>query len=313
LALTHAIRKKWAGTASSSSDCALDTSGVLCSLQETGTLSVTNVDGAQLGADRQSGGRNMEVETEWMMVDYTPQTTMKARLETATSETGSWSAVSGSEVTTTSTSWSRVRTSSSIWNNLTDDRFYRIAVDTDGSMNAQKIANANLIIEQTAAGGLTKLELVHMYINSLTTVTATGFADSDFDNQYTPGNWVGGTFTYYFESVMIEGGAAATANARLSDTGITNDELSSDSSTYDVQKDPPGSRTALGNMPGSTTTLDTQIHSNSGSVSASFTGSWLIIEISSLQIPENLFILLPLAILIPIVLRRKFNILFWRQ
>ena len=86
---------------------------------------------------------------------------------------------------------------------------------------------------------------------------------------------------------MKEDSAGATAKAQLSDGGIGNDDLTSDSTTYDLQND-PGSRTALTGMPGSTTTLDTQLQSNSGTESATFTSSWLIIEVSNLQVPENL-------------------------
>jgi len=306
----HAIRKKWAGTAASSSDCGLDGTGILCSLQETGTLSVTNVDSAQLGADKQSGGRQMDVETEWMMVDYTPET-LKVRLETATSETGSWTAVSGSEVTSTS-SWSLVQ-SSDIWGNITDDRLLRVAVLGGGNL-----ANAKLIIKQTASGGLTKLETVHQYVNTLITDADSGYTNQNFINQFTPSNWVGGTFTYTFEANLKT--SAGTGYAKLKNVTPTVDEIDDDGgcggdgnptseisttiTTYYDRVTSSALNTAC-DWPSSTKNMDT-IAKNSASNTTSVTNSWLIIDVTSLQIPENLLVLIPIVIFVPSFLR-------WRE
>ena len=103
---------------------------------------------------------------------------------------------------------------------------------------------------------------------------------------------------------MKENSSGATANART-DASIPNDELSSDSTTYDLQKD-PGSRVAIGDktaMPASDTVIDTQLHSNSSTESASFTSSWLIIEVSNLQVPENLLLFLPLVLFFPAIVK----------
>lgn len=201
------------------------------------------------------------------------------------------SQVTGSEVSVASSSWSRAR-SSDIRANLTSGTDYMVCAE-----NAI-LADAKIIVEQTAAGGLTDMELYHEYVNSKKSLSQTGstayarlaiaggaavsgstvsttstsysrqrsssitpstntydteisldnstYTQQDYDNQYTSGNWVGGTFTYLFE-------------ATLRTPSANNEDISN---------------------------------------------SWLIIQVSSLQVPENLLLFVPLALFLPAAIKR---------
>lgn len=161
--------------------------------------------------------------------------------------------VAGSEVSTTSTSWVRIRTGSSI--TLSDATDYVVRIKTSAAAATAYIANAKIILDQTNASGISAMEIVHQYVNTdspislsggttyarlavaggapvanstISTTTAsytrvrsatsisltnnnydteisendTSYTQTDFDNQYTSTNWVGGTFTYYFEATI---------------------------------------------------------------------------------------------------------------
>jgi hypothetical protein len=257
----------------------------------------------------------MHVETFWTMIDYTPATSLRAQAKlqycdeaTLCDAENEWSDVSGSTVQTDSgsTAWERQRTASAI--TLTSGRRYRVVTSSTGA-NEQDVASAKLIIEQNAVGGLTKMEMVHQYVNSGTSETATSLTPKDFDNEYDDDNYGAGTFTYYFEATMYcSTGCTATADLYDGASPITNSNITTTNETATRVR----SGSALSGMPTSATDLDTRLQATSGDTTYANT-SWLIIQVSSLQIPENLWLLIPFALFIPKILAgNRLNLNFSR-
>ena len=212
--------------------------------------------------------------------------------------------VSGSEFTLTSTTWTRVRTASTI--TLTDATDYMVCIKTADSSATASIANAKIIQEQSDVGGITDVELYYSYINTLATDTDSTYTDQDFLNQFDPDNFAAGTFTYYFESTIKTSNAASTAYAQLwNDTdssAITGSEVTTTSTSYARSRS--GDITA--NMPSAVKNMDNQLK-NQATDTTSAASSWLIIQVSSLQIPENLLFALPFVVFMPYVLK------WWRR
>jgi len=226
---------------------------------------------------------------------------------TSSSNCSTGSAVSGSELTHTGdTSWTRERTASEI--TLTDDANF--AVQVKMSAGTGDIANAKIIIGQTAAGGLTDIELVHEYVNTLATDSDITYTDQDYLDQYDPTNsFLGGTFTKYFEATLKGSTGTGSVYAILKNdtdgTTISGSEISTGNTSYTRVR----SGDITSNMPSSAKNMDTQLKNlevAGGTTSAA--DSWLIIQVSNLQIPENLLFVIPLAVFIPVVLRKRFKV-----
>ena len=131
----------------------------------------------------------------------------------------------------------------------------------------------------------------------------------DFDNEFNPANWSAGTFNYYFEATMKTTGPS-TGYAQLyniSDSdaidALTNSEVSTTNINYERQI----SADLSGNTdwPSAAKTLDTQIK-NSTTETTSVASSWLVIKVSSLQVPELVIWALPLALFLPFVVKKRF-------
>ena len=121
--------------------------------------------------------------------------------------------VTGSEVSLSGGTWTRVRTGSPISLSDGTDYVVRIKVSSGGTAY---IANAKIIFDQTAAGGIDKLETAHQQVNTKATGNSSTYALQDFDNEYNPSNWAGGTFNYYFEaSLRVDSQPGGTAYAQL--------------------------------------------------------------------------------------------------
>jgi hypothetical protein len=73
--------------------------------------------------------------------------------------------VADSEASTTSASWVRVRIASPI--TLTDDTQYVVKVKISSASAIGSIANAKIILDQSDAGGIDALEMVHQYNNAV--------------------------------------------------------------------------------------------------------------------------------------------------
>jgi hypothetical protein len=295
---SFSIVRKW-GDGTGSSSFSPTTSYGYFTWYTTTNLTVTNVDNAQVGASHQ-GAQDITVSTAWVMVDYTPQTTMKARLEQCDEASCSWTAVTSGELTTTSTSWSLAQ-SGDIWGNLTTGRIYRVAVDIDGSYNAQKIASAKLVIKQTASGGITKFQTVQQYNNTLATRSASSYASQDAANRFDKqNNWIGGTFAAYFETTIKTSNGA---NAYFAQLNTPLGEVTASDTSYTRKRN---ATDLWGSLPSTATDIEVQLKNNSTDTTSSST-SWLIIEVSNLQIPENLWLFLPVVLFLPSLIQ------WWRR
>jgi len=182
-------------------------------------------------------------------------------------------AVAGSEVTTNSADFVRVRSGS-----FTLTSGNNVVIQIKSGI----IANAKLVLVQSAAGGITAVEMVQQYINTLNTTTSTSYVDQDYLNQFDPGNFKGGgTFTYFYEGTIKT--TAGTAYSQLrNDTdaaAITGSEITTTSVSYVRVRS--GNITA--NMPASAKNMDAQLHNSASTNTTSSTSTWLIIQAASLS------------------------------
>lgn len=183
--------------------------------------------------------------------------------------------VTGSEVTVSSTTWSRVRSSAIT---LTDGTEYVVRIKTSDGARSAKIANAKIIFDQTAAGGITALETVHEY-NNTSTVGATTYASKSFPNSFNKANWSGGNFAAYFESTLKTN--LASYFARL-DTPLG--EVTGTDTSYTRKRN---AADLWSSLPGSATDIDVQLKNGTIEATTSSSNSWLIIQVSSLGSVES--------------------------
>ena len=120
-------------------------------------------------------------------------------------------------MTITGTTYQRVRSSAI---NLSSGTTYMACYHTSSGGTAQD-TSAKVIVDQTAAGGLTKMELYHYSVlRSPTTTSASYVTQSDYLH-YDPAVWSGGTFTYYYEADLKTSIATASAYTQLYNTTDT--------------------------------------------------------------------------------------------
>ena len=111
------------------------------------------------------------------------------------------------------------------------------------SANNARIATAQIIIDQTAAGGISAVETVWQQINTLATATNATYSSQTFFSGYNGtnvsiGTFKGGTFTYFFESTL-KAASTTTAYAQLvSKSGslvlsVSSSEVTTTSTSYD--------------------------------------------------------------------------------
>ena len=193
-------------------------------------------------------------------------------------------AVTGSEISTNSTTYARVR-SSDIFSNMTDDANYAVQIKT--SAGTGDIANAKIINVQDGGGtGLTDVEVIHEYINTLNTQATSTYTNKTSNNLYDPQNF-GVWPSVYFEASMKT--SSGTGYARLENTGlgvstaaISNAELTTTLTTYNRVR--TASDLVLNLLPQAVQDMDIEMK-NSATNTTSVSSSWLVIQFSS--IPTN--------------------------
>lgn len=198
------------------------------------------------------------------------------------------STVTESTVSTTTTSgYVRVRSTqlSTNWDTSNSDE-YEVRIRTSGGADTAYLSNAKIIIDQTQAGGIGKVEVTHDFVTSERTQTNTSYTQESFLNQFNPTSFDGtNSLNIYLEAVIKTTGS--TAYAALYDaTGTniiddpTNSEIASTATSY--------TRTRTSNLasnadwPASATNLDTILKaSNSNTTSVSL--SRLIIQAATVD------------------------------
>ena len=183
-------------------------------------------------------------------------------------------AVTNSEITTTNTNWTNVRSNSIA---LTSGNEYIVQIKTSDASATARIANAKIILEQTDASGISKTEIIHQYVNTLATDADTTYTEQDYDNEWNPNNWNEWSYAAYLETTIktSDGTGYASLCDITNSVDITGSELSSVNTSYERQR----SSDIYNNLPGSAADLDTQIK-NSATDTTSITTSWLIIQLS---------------------------------
>ena len=210
------------------------------------------------------------------------------------------SQVTSSAVTVSTTRVTRVRSSAITLVNGTEYMVCVIRTTADGN-----IRNAQIILEQSSATGITALETLSMISPDLETTTSASYANTSVTNGYTPANWAAGTFAYLYYATMKSsaGNAFAILENRTAVDNIdtpTTTELSTASTSYVLLR----SADVSGNSdwPSSAVNLLNNIK-NDGGGTTSVSGTWLVIQVSSLQTPEYLVWFFPLALFLPVLIK----------
>jgi hypothetical protein len=187
------------------------------------------------------------------------------------------STVSGSELTVTGTTWSRVMTSD-IKANLADNTEYWICTKTSTGDTAS-IANGKLIFKQVNALGIDIIETYQNYITFPVSDTDSTYTAQGFLNQFNPDNFVSDTQSMYFEATLNSSlGTGYASLLNVTDTSaITGSEVSHDSASY-ARKRSQDIRT---NLASTTKTYDAQLK-NGTTNTTSASSSWLIIRIDDI-------------------------------
>lgn len=139
--------------------------------------------------------------------------------------------VTGSELTTTSTSEVRLR-SGDISGALSDGGSYRVRIKSSNASGTTTLYQARIIIVQT--GTITKTETVFT-LESNSTTTGTSYTDASNSGIYLwDANQFDGTVAVYFEAYLSGQTVSDTAYAQLATTGgsaVSSSEVSSTGST----------------------------------------------------------------------------------
>ena len=246
--------------------------------------------------DRVGGPDTNYIAEVQIRVSYKPPLAAYAELYNRTG-----AVVANSEVSVSSESWDRARGVLALdtnWDKVNDDE-YEVRIWADSTATAY-ISNAKIIIEQNDVVGLTDIEMVHQYNNTLATHSDDTYTSQYFDNEFNKANFVGGNFAAYFETTIKTSNASNAYYAQL-DTPLG--EVTGTDINYKLKRNVTDIWSSL---PGSATNIDVQLRNNSTYITSS-SNAWLIIQVSNLQIPENLLLFLPLVIFIPAIFRKGFN------
>ena len=217
------------------------------------------------------------------------------------------SVVSGSEISTSNTSFTLVRSSAIT---LSGGTQYQVEIKKDStSVGTASIANAKIILEQSATGGITALETLQMYNNREISTQSDSYVNFKFDNLYNSANFTG-SVSRYFESDLKTSstGVSNTAWAKICDSsGETNcgGEISLPTTTTATRV------RSTSFTPTDNRTYDTWIKckvtdgaktcapASDNKIAYSDSASWLIIQITSLPVPEKALFFLPGIIFLP--------------
>ncbi|MFH1820411.1 MAG: hypothetical protein ABH805_00590 [Candidatus Nealsonbacteria bacterium] len=182
------------------------------------------------------------------------------------------------EISTTSTSWVRAR-SGDISGSLTSGKEYVVQVKTSSASAPGAIANAKLILDQSAvpATGIASLELYHQYVNTGISTTTTSYDNTQYNNYYDPASFAGGDFTRYFETTMkAPAGQTIYADLASTTTAITNSATSTVATSY-VRARSENSLT----MPTLVANIDTRTYVSAGT--GYLSNSWIIHQVTNLN------------------------------
>jgi len=198
---------------------------------------------------------------------------------TSVSDCSGGTAVTGSEITTNSTSYTRVR-SGNIFSNMTDDANYAVQIKT--SAGTADLINAKVINVQDGGGtGLTDVEVVHQFINTLSTQATATYTDKDYNSLFDTGNFGVKPVIYYEASLKVN--TSSTAYNRLKDelsgTAITGSEVTTTNTSYTRVRSASDLRDNL--YYNAEQKFETQVRNSTTNTTAVST-SWFVIQLSGI-------------------------------
>lgn len=198
--------------------------------------------------------------------------------------------VTNSEISTSSTSWTRVRGASALstnWDTSNADD-YEVRIRTSDSGAVASLANAKIIIDQTDAWGITATQIVHQYDNTLATDADTTYTSQNSYNQFNPANFVADTITYNFEVTIKTSNGSNAYFAQLYNStdgsAISGSELTASDTSY-IRKITSSPIT----MPASAKNMDIQLK-NASTSTTSVSNSWLVIDLTFINGPTKVVI-----------------------
>jgi cellulose synthase/poly-beta-1,6-N-acetylglucosamine synthase-like glycosyltransferase len=213
-------------------------------------------------------------------------------------------------ISVTGTSSTRAR-SSDISGSLTSGNIYMTCLKSSSSGTSAIVDNGNVLINQSATGGITKAEIYHTYCSDPSSTSSTTLVDSPTDcfNKYDSSNWAGGTFTYYYSGTMKSSSSSDTVTSQLCyKTSTACDTLVSGSSFTTNSTSLAYVYSSGFSPPTGGVELDAGMKVSNGSDTNTLNSSQLVIDMTSLSVPENLLSFFPLAIFLPkivAIIRRK--------
>lgn len=220
------------------------------------------------------------------------------------------SLVTNGDATVTGTTWALNRNTAGI--TLTPGHVYAVHLKTGGASSTASIANAKLILQQTDATAITKLETEQLYNNTTVTEPASSYTTEYYDNAFTRINLqpVGASAKFYFESILWDatacggkGQPVCGVGAQLWD-GTTSSAITNSTVTTTVSTAGTAawlrSADITSNLPASgTDTLQVQLSALVASNSVTSNMSRLLVQIGSLNVPEISIVAVPFAFMFP--------------
>jgi hypothetical protein len=165
-----------------------------------------------------------------------------------------WSNVTNGTLTTTSAG-PQVRTRAASPFTPISGRWYRIVSSSPTSKSAMNVYGARIIVQQTSATAITKLQPQYLLSNTL---LAAGTGLQNFLTTFDPAEWSGVTNSY-----------SAAANAANGSTSVVTIQKSDGSATYATVSSPDnGKIQAFTSVPSTSTTLDVKAATNNNDLYA---------------------------------------------
>jgi hypothetical protein len=235
--------------------------------------------GVEIDTQLSGSGGTVSASSSWVIVQIsnlaTNGVTTYADLYSLTDGT----AVSGSEVSTTSINWTNGFVRSSDFSLETDKEYIvRLWSSQDGAW--VHMQNAKILLHQEDSNGITDLETVQQYVNTRSTQSGTTYVQKDFINAHFKDSFLTGNLSYQFEATMRTTGETGYAilRNRSDSNNVTGSELTTTSTDYERVRSPD----ITANIPDVAKAYDTSIRGFDSNQTTSVSSSWLLVQVRDL-------------------------------
>jgi len=237
---------------------------------------------------RNSATNTTSVANSWVVIQVTDlantSNTVYAELYNLTDGTS----VSGSELSTTSTQATRLKSSEIT---LTSGKEYVVRTKTSSTDNlAHYLSGAKIILDQSDANGISALEIMYPISTYVFTDSDTTYSGASRYKLNSSPNILGANSAYYFEATLKTSGG--TGYAKIYDVtataSITNSEITTASTTFTRVR----SGDLYYNLPSGANAFDLQLK-NSATNTTTAGGTWVVAQISNIGNPEGYIALYP--------------------